>query len=176
MFRRGIMAIFAAVMLLGVCPVQADTEWYSGHHVITDDNEPFGEIYIYNSVTLDILGGDIYKLETFNTTDVNILGGEMDVLAAWDYSIIDIYGGLLETLGSYEDSSVYLYAYDVIYHPTGWEHDPDKAWMEGKYCSDDTPFSFNLGGQDVYSHITVIPEPTTFLLLCLGLLFLRKQN
>jgi hypothetical protein len=186
------MAITAAVMLLGVCPVQADTEWYSGHHVITDDNEPFGEIYIYNTVTLDILGGDIFRLDTYDTTITNWYDGQMDTLKTHDDSIVNIYGGSLDILREAENSvvSLYggslgrfasdqngflnLYAYDVIHHTTGgyW----NGGWVEGRYLNDNSYFDFDIPDDDTFLHINVIPEPTTLLLFGLGGLLLRKKR
>ncbi len=168
-----ILAVLVAVMLLGVGEVRADTEWTSGHHVVSGSDSYF-EICMYSNATADIFGGEIYKLETFNITAVDIFGGQMDLLYVHDDSTINIYNGNLDALGVTENGSVDLYAYDVTYHPDGGHF--DRGWIEGKYIADDLFFTFDLNHLDTFSHINVVPEPSTILLFALGTLFLRKQN
>jgi len=62
MFRKKILTIMLVPMLLEVCPVNADTVWTSGHHEIID-GDIYGEIWMYNDCTLDILGGDIIYVD-----------------------------------------------------------------------------------------------------------------
>jgi hypothetical protein len=59
-----------------------------------------------------------------------------------------------------------LYAYDVTYHETGGYY--DRGWIEGRYIDDDLYFNFDFVESDSFSHITIIPEPATILLLGLG--------
>jgi hypothetical protein len=162
-----IITILAVVMLFGVCPVKADTVWISGHHEIFD-GDVYGEIWMYNDATADMFGGDVSKLELFDVTVIDILGGEMDILRTHDNSIINIYSCILDELHSYDNSFVYLYAYDVTY-------DDMTQMIEGIYYKDSSFFSiYLLHGQDTYSHITVVPEPSTIFLLSLGGLLFRK--
>ena len=163
----------ALVVLLGGYAVQADTVWTSGHHDIVD-GELYGEIYIYNDVTVDIFGGQIYRLETYDVTLTNWYDGEMIALWILGDSTVNIYGGSLERFDPRENAVLNLYAYDVIHHATGgyW----GRGWLEGKYISDDSSFSFDLYDLDSLSHINVVPEPSILSLLCLGALFLRKKR
>ena len=166
-----IIIITAAVILAVVGPAQADTVWLSGHHEIVD-GDVYGEIWMYNDCTLDILGGDIYRLAVYDTTVTDWFAGEMTALWTRNDSIVNIYGGDLEHLWADDDSSVYIYAYDVIHHPTGGHF--DRGWVEGKYIDNDSFFVLDLGGLDSFSHINIIPEPATFLLFGLGCLLLRR--
>lgn len=163
----------ALVVLLGGYAVQADTVWTSGHHDIVD-GELYGEIYIYNDVTVDIWGGDIYKLETYDVTVTDWYDGEMDLLYVHDDTFINIYGGSLGALGATENAWVELYAYDVIHHPTGGHF--DRGWVEGKYLLNDLYFTFDLNHLDTFSHVNVVPEPLSFFLLALGGLLMRKTR
>ena len=163
--------IVAVVILFCACPVIA-TVWTEGHHEIVD-GDVYWELDIYNDVTLDILGGEIGSLWTFDTTFTNWYAGQMIELRARDDSIVNIYGGVLDTFAASENSLVYLYAYDVVITHTGgfW----DDGQVIGKYYANDISIIFDLWGQNTYSHINIIPEPASILLLSLGGLFLRKR-
>ena len=72
------------------------------------------------------------------------------------------------------ESLAYLYAYDVTYHPTGGL--AGEGWIEGIYISSDTPFSFSFYTTASYSHINIVPEPSTLLLFGLGFVALRRKK
>jgi hypothetical protein len=56
---------------------------------------------------------------------------------------------------------------------TGGGGHGDDPWIEGRYYNDDVLFSFDLWGEEVYSHINVVPEPATILLFGMGGLIMR---
>jgi hypothetical protein len=171
---RNSAKIFSIVVLfifLISLPLHADTVWESGHHEI-NDGDIYGEIWMYNDCTLDIFGGDIYRLTAYDTTITDWYDGVMDDLWVRDYSTVNIYGGVLDTLVATENSVINLFAYDVICHPTGGYY--DRGWVEGKYLDNDLYFSYDLIHMDSISHINVVPEPTTLLLVCLGTILLKK--
>lgn len=108
----------------------------------------------------------------FDSTITNWYDGQMDYLRANNESIINIYGGiLLDFLYAGEDSKIYIYAYNVTYNDV-------THFLEGNFCQDDSYFSIELlHGQDTYSHITIIPEPSVMFLLGLGvIIILNKEN
>ncbi len=169
--KTRLFTILAVVMLSGVCPVKAIT-WTEGHHEIVD-GDVYGEVYIFNDVTLDILGGSTGRLTANDTTYTNWHDGSMTRLWALDDSIINIFGGDLDFLWAAEDSLVNLCAYDVEIKTTGGFY--DQGYVTGTFYSNDIPFYFDLS-QDSYLHINVIPEPSSLFLLSLGGLFLRRKN
>jgi hypothetical protein len=163
-----ITALFICLMLQ---PLQADIVWTEGHHEI-NDGDVYGEIWMYNDATATMFGGDVYQLGMFDDSIIDMLGGVMDILIMRNNSVSYIYGGSLEALGAIDNSIVNLYAYDVIHYPTGGHF--DCGWVEGKYYLDGASFSFDLGAQNTYQHINIIPEPSTFVLFGLYFLLLRK--
>jgi len=161
-------------VLIGVCPVKADLVFDSGYNTFDDTDPYYDEVWVINDAHLDVLGGQMGKLEFRGYSTGNIYGGEMDWLFTFDNSVANIYGGTLDWLGAFPGSTVYLYAYDVTYHLTGGLE--NRPWAEGTYYSDNTSFSFTLYDEYSYSHVAVVPEPVTFLLFGLGMLLLRKRN
>ncbi len=169
--RKVILIIL--IVLVCTSSIWADTVWTSGHHEIID-NDVYWEIYMYNDASADMLGGEVYKLETFNTTAFDIYSGQMDVLSVHDSSIVNIYGGTVEQLMGYDNSFVNLYAYDIVYDATGGY--AGRGRLEGKYIISDSFFSIDLNPTDTIGHINIIPEPMTFSFLGIGCLFLRKRR
>ncbi len=170
--RKIILTIL--IMLVGACPVQAGVWWIDGHLEINDGDVYDGELFIIDHGSVDMFGGVVGKLETWDYSTGNIYGGSLDWLWSDDNSVVNIYGGTLDWLACFPDSMVYLYAYDTVYHPTGGLY--DNPWLEGRYCNDDSLFSFTFYGDQVYPQLTIVPEPATLLLLGFGALLLRKQK
>jgi hypothetical protein len=168
--KTKIWPIIVALVVLGVSPVQATT-WTEGHYEIVDTNV-YGEIYIYNDVTVDMFGGEVGKLETFDVTVTDWYAGGMTELFTNDDSIVNIYGGQLSRLQADENSVIKLYAYDVTHTTAGgyW----DAGQLMGKYYNDNSNFAFDLH-HTAYPHITIVPEPATILLLGLGGLLMARS-
>jgi hypothetical protein len=190
MVTKKILIILAVLVLFVVCPAKA-VIWTGGYHQIKT-GDVYGEVDIYNDVILDIFGGNIFTLDAFDITITNWYDGQMDILRPHDDSIVNIYGGTLDTLGTGGNSIVNLYggnlnrlgitdngllnlyAYDVIYHPTGGLY--DRGWIEGRYIRSDLYFNLDFVVLDTFSHINIIPEPSTLFLLSLGCLLFKKQK
>ena len=162
------VALFICLIFL---PLKADTVWTEGHHEI-NYGDMYGEVDIYNDVTLDIFGGSIGRLAAFDTTITDWYAGQMYTLWARDDSIVNIFGGQVDILWATENSSVNLCAYDVIVTSTGGRY--DQGYVTGKFYNGDVPFYFDIS-QNTYLHINVIPEPATLLLISLGCLFFKEE-
>ena len=152
--------------------VQADEIWDSGHHEIFDD-DVYNEIWMSNDATATMFGGDVFKVETFHTSSFDMRGGEMDILYVQNDSIIYIYNGSLLDIGIIENGVVNLHAYDVVHHSTGGGH--FNGWIEGKYFSNDSYFSYNLIHADSFSHINIVPEPCILSLMAIGGFIVKRK-
>ncbi len=172
--KTKIITIMIVAILAVVSPIKADLVFDSGYNTFDDTDPYYNEVGVINDAHLDVLGGQIGKLEFRGYSTGNIYGGEMDWLWTDDNTVVNIYGGSLNILASRPDSRVYLYAYDVTYHPDGGLY--NQPWLEGKYISDNNPFSFSFYGDRDYPQLTIVPEPATLLLLALGGLLLRARN
>ena len=159
--EKRIWELFLTVLIIlaGASPVRADLLFDSGYHTF-DDNDPYyGEVWVINDAHLDVLGGAMWKLELMHYATANIYDGDIKCLFTQGNTVVNIHaaGDTLEMLAAGNDSLVYLYAYDVTYHPTGGLE--GEGWIEGKYYSNDRPFSFSFYTDNSYSHLVVVPEP-----------------
>ncbi len=103
---------------------------------------------------------------------VNIQSGELNQLAIYTSGYYKYYDdNTYEYI--YDNGLVNLHAYDVDYHPIG-ETD---GWIEGKYIANDQYFVFDgISPTSYTSHINVVPEPSTLLLLSTGGLLVRRRR
>ena len=117
------------------------------------------ELEVHNSSTMSMFGGNVGSMKVGSSNPVNLHGGVIsDYLKA--VSTINIYG------------------YGFYYNPLAGNY------MGGQltgFWLDDTPFSIDLYYEDepsgplidTWSHIVLIPEPVTILLLGLGAINIR---
>ena len=164
------------VLTLGMAELAtADLVFDSGHNTFDDSYPYYGEVWVTKDAILDVMGGSMGKLGLLDNAEANIYEGEiLYKIAIQDNTTVNIYGGIFDMFLAGNDSLAYLYAYDVVPHHTGGL--ADSGWIEGKYYSNDAPFSFSFYNDTSYSHIRIVPEPTALLLLGLGGFFLRNRR
>jgi len=172
--KTKIITIVAGLILLGTHLVKADLVFDTGYNTFDDDDPYYDEVWVKNDAHLDVLGGAMGKLEFKEDSSGNIFGGEMDWLWTVDNVVVNIHGGTFNMLASFPESTVYLYAYDIAYHPDGGLS--NQPWLEGKYLYDNSPFSFTFDGDDCIPQLHVVPEPLTLLLLALGGLLIGTRR
>ncbi|HLB74290.1 MAG TPA: hypothetical protein VJJ98_09755 [Sedimentisphaerales bacterium] len=180
MFRKEILMILVGLMLVGVYPVKGDLVFESGRSTF-DDSYPFwAEVWVINDAVLDMTGGEIGKLGTSDFATINLYSGTVDWLwtgeRSIDESVVNIWGGDINWLAAYRDTAVNLYAYDVQFHATGGGEWGNKEWIEGIYFSNNEPFALVLYNDDAYSHVNIVPETATILLVGFGGILLRKRG
>lgn len=195
MFRKEILLIVSVLGLYGTCPAKADLVFESGRSTFDDSYPLTHEVWVINNAVLDVVGGEIVKLGTagFATVNVysgtiewlwsgepmgdksvvNIWGGDIDRLMAYEDTVANLWAGAVNWVAADEDAMVNLYAYDVRVHLPAAHYEP--AWLEGKFIIDDSYFAFDLAGPGTLSHINIVPEPATVMLLGLAGILLRKR-
>jgi len=105
---------------------------------------------------------------------LNMIGGTADNVGAGDSGTLDLYGGIINRhLGASREAVINVYGYGFNYDPTAGNFDGGQLtgfWL------DDTSFTIDLYGTETYSHINLIPEPTSLILLGLGSLVLIRKR
>jgi hypothetical protein len=155
----------------------------------------------YDSSTVNISGGVLHGVFTSagaSTASTLNLSGSMqaDAVGIWGLGTLNMLGG---TVGSVENNNIanlyggiisdYLWATSTVnIYGYGFQYNPLAGDYRGGqltgFWMNDTPFSIDLWYLnvpyapliDTYSHIVLIPEPATILLLGLGVLMLKKRN
>jgi len=136
-----------------------------------------GEIYaldVWDSASTYISGSaSIFAPRVSDFGNLNMSGGTVDHLGAIESGTINLYGGSIsDYLVALDSGIVNVYGRDLVKTSSGGAYGYGQVY--GLWL-DDTPFSINLNGPGTYSHITLIPEPTSLLLLALGGLLSRNH-
>ena len=150
----------------------------------------------HNSSTTTVSGGECYSIIAHDLSTLNVSDGSVNYLAAQDSSMVDIVGGdvfglyarnsstvsirsgnITYWLKAYDSSIVDIYGYNLSAYDTGGR------WGDGFVTGnwdDGTPFTIDLVNDTsiTYSHINLVPEPTstTLVLLGLGVVTLRRKH
>jgi hypothetical protein len=165
----------------------------NGSSNITVKSGTVADMQIYESATATINGGQINSFYTESTSTVTINGGTfsgnqgdvscyngtLDInggtnIPVWGNSngIINLRGGQIESLMADRSSVINIYGNGFVYTPSN-------QLLTGRWA-DNNAFSIRLvdNFSTTYNHLVFyqVPEPTTFLLLCLGGLFLSKKR
>lgn len=173
--KTKILLNMAGILLFLTCQLKADLVYDSGYNIFDDSYPYYAEVWVINDAVLDVLAGSMGKLELKNYATSNIYGGEIqNMLAIQGNSTANIHGGLFNLFAAGDNALAYLYAYDVIYHPTGGT--TNDGWLEGRFYSNDTYFSFSFYTGSSHEHLNVVPEPATLMLFSLSGLLLKKNR
>jgi len=173
--KTKIITIVAVLMLVKIGSVQASVLFLeSGHYTWTDADPYYDEVFLENDASLDFLSGSIGQLSTRDESLTNIEGGQMHSLHTVNDSFVHYHAGLIDYISASHDTTVFLYAYDVTYDPTGGLN--SQGYVQGYFYNNDDEFSFSCVNSPTWSHIEIVPEPASFLLLTFGVLLLRKRN
>jgi len=148
--------------------------------------EAFGSSYIevQNTAPLQQFVGGIYDLTLHDNSTMNFHAGEMGNFLIKDNASTVFRGGLINSIASYQ------YVYWLNGQPVdqhiemivkNYSYNTSTKKLTGTWA-DDTTFNIQLYNQTGYDTVinnikfTIIPEPTTFTLLSLGGLVLRRKK
>ena len=169
----------------GIGTYDASTVNIIGGHVNTLDATEFstanvsgGEVYglwAEDSGTVKLFpNGTVFSLGASGSGTTYMTGGTTEYARAGDSSLMHLYGGAISNyLNAWDSATVNIYGYDFNYDPTAG------AWNGGQltgFWLDHAPFTIDLYDAQTYSHITLIPEPNTLIVLALGALFLTRKK
>jgi len=174
--RTAIITIMSAVLVMSVSNIKASSPPWGGdeHYTFGDEDPFFAHGAIYESASVDIVGGSFGALHSFDYSAVYMTGGVGNMVWANDSSTVDLYGGSLTNLVASEESEITLYVDNYEFNPdsyVGYE-----GVLTGTWINNGGDFEIFLPRQGTLSHITFeyVPEPTTLGLLALGALFMRR--
>jgi hypothetical protein len=148
----------------------AGTVNVSGGHV--------NQVTITGNGTVNISGDPVVSNAQVNDNGLlNISGGEVGYLDISDKAVVNLHGGVITDSifsgrgsGSHpEEVVINVYGHDLVKTSSGGQH----GWGQiyGFY-PDGSAFSVDVD-PDLYSHVNLIPEPATLLLLSSGVLTAR---
>jgi len=150
------------------------------------------EVQAFDDSTINISGGDIHLATAINNTTINFLTSDYtDALITEDSATINMQGGSVERiiardsgtsnlhagsvtdyLTAYDSTVVNIYGYDLVKTGSGGSYGDGQVYG---YWMNDAPFLINLRGVDAYSHINLVPEPCTLVLVGVGALLVRRK-
>jgi hypothetical protein len=144
--------------------------------------------------TANVSGGDVLSLWAFDSATarlsgtatcfnigargsfgvLNMSGGSTEYLGTIESGTLNLYGGVVtDSLGAWDTATINIFGYDLLLTSSGGSYGYGQV---SGFWLDHTPFTINLNGEETYTHINLIPEPASLLLLGLGAAFLRRKR
>jgi hypothetical protein len=135
----------------------------------------YGSMYAGEHSTINFSGtAEVLNAHALNDSRINITGGTIRWLDAGNEGTINIYGGDITEVWTHENAFINIFGHhDLMKISSGGMN--GFGFVQG-YYNDLSWFRFDFSSAETYSHINLIPEPATILLLVVGGLFLRKKD
>jgi len=176
--------------------VQAAIDWDIYGNATIFPGEEYEDVSVFDTppehTIVDMLGGGLLTLSTYDFSTTNIHGGEITLgIDTYDSSAVNIYDGTITAhfLGVRDSSTLNIYGgnLDVINSPTFYETSTVNIYGYGFFyddvlgvltgnLQDGSTFIFRELSPSNYSNLNLVPEPTSILLLGLGLLLVKRRG
>jgi hypothetical protein len=175
--KKAIITIMSVVLVMIASNVQASSPPWGGdeHYTFGDEDPYFGESYIYESASVDIVGGTFGALHAFDYSAVSMFDGTGDRIWANEFSTIELYGGTLNSLAGFDDADITLFveSYSIEADPfIGYD-----ARLTGSWFYDSGTFDILVReGSLSYVTVEIVPEPSTLVFLAFGTIMFLKNH
>ncbi len=186
---KKLLGAILAILMLPVCTNAID---FYDDGWITDGNV-FDTVNIWNDANVTMIGGEAFYCNLYDSSIFNAYGGDTSVLYthqtshAWlyaddatgayiyDQSVVHIFnGGPSQSMFIYDNGQLHIYGYHLEYDElaapnwvTGYWEDGQEFWIYLRNI-----YTYN--PEQVFLH--EIPEPSTFCIMSLLTLFIRKRG
>ena len=173
------------------CIHAADLEFHGNEYGIIDRPQDWYDVNLYDSATVDMIGGSVASLNAFNSSLFNISDGSITVwLLSSDLSTVNITGGSIRSLttggsstaniygGEWDRPENYIAAFgQSVVNIYGYDFSYSYGRLSGFWLSG-IQFDLWLRGPDTYPRVVLheIPEPYSILLLSMGVLIARIRT
>ena len=147
-----------------------DFSWSEGHYDLPLPGYPgINVLDINNYVTVTMYGGGVNQFYMYDNSELTKYDGSIAHLYLYDNTSASFHGGSAP-MTIYVDPAntgwVKFYADNVDYGQSG---------IVGNWLSNGQYFQIQFTG-DTYSHVQIVPEPTTLALLALGSLAVLRRR
>ena len=151
------------------------------------------EVGAFDTSTVNLLGGNLSGAIAWDNAEVNLFncdysldlsvggsgianmtGGTVDYVSAGGSGIINLFGGFVaNSLNAWDSAVVNVHGYDLFKTTTGGFYGYGQV---SGFWLDSMAFTIDFSTAETYSHINLVPEPSTLVLMGLGMMIMKGKS